>query len=250
MRIKTIYFLCFLIPHCAFFAQAQNKNNNIQKIIKVLIIDTGVSKHDLLNEFLVISPLLRDHNDEKKHGTHVAGIVLYGNHTNPEKVCKEVKIYSCKYIGTDVPFDTLTASNKCFEKAIESKFDFIVYASSGDIENKKERSLINKIARSGTKIIAAVGNHGLNILENPVYPAIYKFLDFLENVIPVANLSKAGNKSLTSNWAPGIIYDYGENIYSTFPDNKMGFLSGSSQAAAMYAHRLVKMKCANLHIKQ
>ena len=72
--------------------------NLLAKPIVVMIIDTGVSYHKDLIPFL---PPKNDtdpnYKDMHGHGTHIAGVVAYGDHSDsPKKTCANLQIISCK----------------------------------------------------------------------------------------------------------------------------------------------------------
>ncbi len=207
--------------------------------IKVMVIDTGVTPTIYTRKFIAESPTTDDYHDINSHGTHIAGIIINGNlEKDSVIVCNNVKLYSCKYYYPNEKYE-LDETIKCFNRAIKLKVDFINYSSTGPNPDINEKTVIQKASDLGIKIIAAAGNEGLDKLD---YPAGYD----IENLIAVGNMSYKGELSPYSNYVGGIVYDYGMNILSNDQYGLPLKMSGTSQAAAMYTHRLLLRKCSQI----
>lgn len=219
--IKLLFFL-FLISNLAL---AREK-------ISVLEIDTGIDRsHEEINSHLPKNPAnILDYEDFNGHGTHVAGLIL-------TETCPEVELESCSYFDVLSPKGSEDLYIECLKLAVKNHPDIVNISAGGEDPNPIEFDLIKKLSDMGTKIVVAAGNSGkdLSIDENNYYPAKYKIL----NLIPVGNL---GNK--TSNYGLlNEVWEYGTKIYSTLPNNKYGFMSGTSQSTAKKTNSLLLELC-------
>jgi len=216
------------------FAYAQKSCEDTS--IKVMVIDTGITPTKYTRKYIAESTVSENYHDVNGHGSHIAGIVIDGNlEKGSVPVCDNVKLYSCKYFypGEKVELDETI---KCFNKAIELKVDFINYSSTGPDPDPSEQAVIQKASDLGIIIIASAGNESKNRLG---YPAGYD----IENLIAVGNMNYKGEISPYSNYTGGIVYDYGTDILSNDQYGIPLKMSGTSQAAAMYTHRLLLKKC-------
>jgi len=206
--------------------------------IKVLTIDTGLDlSHDFINQHVKELPD-ENYKDEIGHGTFVAGMIL-------KDTCPEVEYISCRFLFTFKDSNEIRMERiyKCFERARTLKVDFINYSVSGKTPDEKEPLLIAKLSKR-TKVIAAAGNENLDLSKEEAYLASYN----LANVIIVGNLWYPFIKHPTSNYNyPGMVWELGTNIESTLPQNKTGYMTGTSMATAAHTNRLIKKKCKEIH---
>lgn len=211
------------------------------KDVRVLVIDSGVSvNHMFLLKYVEAGPY-EDTLDDIGHGTHVAGIIAGSG-------CPNLKIVSCKafFKGHAV----LNRVHDCLQKAIDNKFDIVNFSGGGESSDDEEYKLIKQISDKGTQINVAAGN---GIPENHkkgkslgspcfgYFPACYTNID---NLNAVGSKSVADNISWFSNY--GLIgekWEYGEDVYSTLPDNKYGRMSGTSMATAAFTMHMVQDMC-------
>jgi hypothetical protein len=143
---------------------------------KILIIDTGIDlSHDKVKNFKI--------NQEKKikivndHGTHLFCILTNNLNYN-------------KYLFTSINYKKQKIDD--IFKVIENKnFDFILFASNGEIYQKKERQLLNHIIKKNkdVKIVTSSGNKGLNLDINKRFPCSYN----LKQIICIGNYEKYSN---------------------------------------------------------
>lgn len=224
--------------------------------IWVMSIDTGVNSHLMLDHFLENDESI-DYQDSHGHGTHVAGLILYGPKLG-DRVCPNVRFFSCRYYDKGPFSDYVIEGNKCLQKAIDLNVDFINYSSSGVSFQMSEYKLYKKF--KGIAVVAA-GNDGYNIsVRQPAYPALYGIgfmitlangkklpIPKLNNVIPIASVYPDGGRMTSSNWAHGMIAEYGYNLKSTGLTNNYDYMSGTSQAAAVFTHKLLKARCNQLN---
>lgn len=241
--------------------------------IKVMVMDTGVdSRHPRLSKYIeqpnlasdfftkILDYLINNNipiqnkylglnmqntKDFNGHGTHVTGTILYGEMSPSDldgiPVCKQVKIIPCKYHGNNI--NELSASVACLRLAADLKVHFINYSGGGDKPSVLEFRAIKQLELMGTKIIAATGNDGRDLSKYPYYPASYN----VKNVIKVGSVDKDNNRLPTSNYGDGVVYEKGKNIYSTMPNGKYGYMTGTSMAAPMHLHKLLIDRCKELN---
>ena len=230
------------------------------KPIKVMVIDTGVSPHLLIKSYLpkgweqfpVDYPTNRPEVTADiaiHHGTNIAGIILFGNQDKPDAVaCENVVVYSCSfYDKSNTDEENVQKTANCLRRAIILNVDFVNYSAGGPGGNPIEEKLISILSANGTKIVVAAGNDAKPWDKTSYFPAQYTLKNYsLENLIPVGNIDYEGHRAVTSNYTGGIVYDYGTNIRSTVGMKSFDFMSGTSQAAAMYTHRLVLKRCMQI----
>lgn len=204
-------------------------------------IDTGVDlSHNSIRQHVnILNWPKRDYNDHIGHGTHIAGIILNG-------VCDNVELISCNYYDDFDENRNFNHSLECFKKAWLLGVDIINYSSSSEYTNIEEYKVLEHLKYNDTILVVAGGNGNLDLSKpwNRAYPAKYK----LPNMIIVGNLAYNGAKVKTSNYGlPGMVWEKGEDVLSTLPKKKFGFMGGTSQAAALYTNRWLKRKCQEVN---
>jgi len=197
--------------------------------VLVAVLDTGVARdHEDLEGRVVASinftssPVV---GDVYGHGTHIAGIIA-ANTNNGKGIAGIVP--TCQIMNVKVADDRGRTE-------VEAMADGILWAV------KNGASVINVSAEffepspdleeaieyawsHGALVIAAAGNQGNQL---PVYPAFY------ENCVAVAATRQDGSFAPLSNYGDWIdVAAPGFNIYSTLPNNRYGYESGTSFAAA------------------
>jgi len=248
--LSIIIIILLLLSHILANARAN-------KEIKVMVLDTGIGYNDLLRPYVQYKNS-DDYEDEVGHGTHVTGIIVYGNKMQKgsinlsDAICKNVKIYSCKYYSTK--WSEKSRGERiadCINFAKQNKFDYINYSGGGSSFLFHEYEAMKKYTDNGGIVVA--GNDRKNIEKNPYYPASYAFprknannqYEFkkIKNLIVVGNIQRNGDYGDTTSYARNIKWEVGTNIYSTYPNNGFETLTGTSQSTAAYLHRLLKEKC-------
>jgi subtilisin family serine protease len=116
--------------------------------------------------------------------------------------------------------------------AIDHGAQIINYSGGGPEPSEDEYLALKRAESKGILVVSAAGNEHQNtdMPENKYYPAAYR----LSNMISVAATDINNNLLSSSNWgklrvdvaAPG------ENIFSTLPGGRYGYMSGTSQATA------------------
>lgn len=174
-------------------------------------------------------------NDEHGHGTHVAGII--GAVTDLDAgvagVAQKVSIMPVKYYSDANPGSVnLRNTIRAINYAVDHGAKVINYSGGGPEFSEEEYLAIKKAEAKGVLFVAAAGNEHQNtdIAENFYYPAAYH----LSNVISVAAIDINNNLLPSSNWGATKVdvAAPGENIFSTLPNNRYGYMTGTSQATA------------------
>lgn len=205
--------------------------SNKKKII-VGVVDTGIdSKHPYLKNNIVAQyDFSGDKNvakgeDSHGHGTHVSGIV---KSVYPAVSIIAYKYYNPRHSGVE----SLDATLAALEKAIDMNVDIINYSGGGPESSVEELRILKKAEKKGILVVCAAGNESSNIdqHENAFYPASYG----LSNIISVT----AHNQDLqilgSSNYGKGSvdISAPGYRIRGPLPNDRSGYLTGTSQATA------------------
>jgi subtilisin family serine protease len=236
MKLKTTAF--HWMSGFLFLLMAAHGCNVQAKQIRVMEIDTGIGNHiDILH--YVEAGSFDDMNDLHGHGTHIAGIIASSN-------CPNLKIVSCKFYFKDSGI--VNRLTDCLERALKERIDIINFSGGGEGFIEEEYKLMEKIDAMGIKIVVAAGNGidktriGKN-LGSPCFgyfPACYR----LPNMVIVGNKTTENERVESSNYGiPGMVWEYGEDVMSTLPNNKYGTMTGTSQAAAIYTKHLVQKMC-------
>lgn len=169
-----------------------------------------------------------DDKDEDEHGTHIAGIIAAPiNGIGIEGVAPEVKVLPVKMMKGHE--GTTFSAIKAIEYA-QSMGAKIANCSWGNYYFSQ--FLYDCIKNSDMLFVCAVGNEGVNVVEDPCYPAMYN----LDNIVSVAACDRQGNITDYSNYGQGVtIAAPGELIHSTLPEGRYGTKSGTSMAAPLIA---------------
>jgi subtilisin family serine protease len=222
-----------------------------KKEIVVAVIDTGVDSEHPDLKMNIWEPnqksaqrrgygwnFVRDNSnpsDEHGHGTHVAGII--GALANPEAgvsgVAQNVSIMAVKYYS-ETASGAVNLSNtvKAIDYAVKNGARIINYSGGGPEFSEEEYLAIRRAELAGVLVVAAAGNEHQDTdqVENYYYPSAYR----LSNIISVAATDIHNRLIRSSNWGARRVdvAAPGENIYSTLPNGKYGYMTGTSQATA------------------
>lgn len=178
--------------------------------------------------------------NEDEHGTHVAGIIAaardgvgtagIASNTNVELMC--LKVLGGKE-GSGETVDIVKAIEYAEKQgAVICNMSFGI--NQTDIPfyyQDYDKAMKEAVEKSSMLFVTASGNEGSNNDTYGVYPSSYDF----DNIISVGNLRCDGTLSAYSNYgeisvdlaAPGMY------IYSTIPNEKYDYMSGTSMAAPM-----------------
>jgi thermitase len=173
--------------------------------------------------------------DDHGHGTHVAGIIgaVADSQSGVSGVAHHVSIMAVKYYSESNPGSVnLRNTVKAIEYAVENGARIINYSGGGPDFSEEEYLAIKKAEAKGVLFVAAAGNEHQDTdkVENYYYPSAYR----LSNIISVAATDINNNLLRSSNWGKSKVdvAAPGENIFSTLPGGRYGYMSGTSQATA------------------
>ncbi|OFZ21521.1 MAG: hypothetical protein A2202_08840 [Bdellovibrionales bacterium RIFOXYA1_FULL_36_14] len=206
------------LPHLGY--------THFKKDVTVAIIDSGIDiTHPYLRPNLILNNENKSLDDTLGHGTHVAGII--------KSVFPKVKILPIKYYDENATGkENLEKTIEAIQYAIKMKVDIINYSAGGDGASLRERQALEQAQEQGILVVVAAGNNGRNIdlAFNHYYPANYN----LSNILTVVNHNENIELSTLSNFGEksAHISAPGNRIKSTYPNNRSGYLSGTSQATA------------------
>ncbi len=173
--------------------------------------------------------------DDHGHGTHVAGII--GAMTDPQTgvsgVAHKVSIMAVKYYSESNPGSVnLRNTVRAINYAVDHGARIINYSGGGPDFSEDEYLAIKRAEAAGVLFVAAAGNEHQDTdrLENYYYPSAYR----LSNILSVAATDINNNLLRSSNWGRSKVdvAAPGENIFSTLPGGRYGYMSGTSQATA------------------
>ena len=176
-------------------------------------------------------------DDDNGHGTHVAGIIAAkNNNTGVVGIAYNVKIMPIKaamHNGTLNQADIARAVLYAYEMGAE-----VINMSFGG--TACSIAVQDALATAYTRcvLVASAGNSGKPNQESDSMPALPNYPAALTYVLGVMSVDENGVESSFTNWDTnafnGIEYELyapGENIMSTLPGDRYGFLSGTSMAA-------------------
>jgi thermitase len=201
---------------------------------RVAIIDTGIdlAHVEFLNKVKACASALAaigvvtngTCSDDNFHGTHVAGTVAAhtGNGVGVAGTAPDAELAICKALNSaGVGFVSDIAA--CINWSWKSAGAKIISMSLGSEEGTStEQRAVKDASAAGILVIAAAGN-GYD--STPNYPAYYP------EVMSVASFNQAGVISDFSTCNSDVeIAAPGEDIWSTFPENTYGVISGTSMA--------------------
>lgn len=213
------------------------------ELVRVGIIDTGLSSFSN-------APLCKDgHADFSKlyakmnkvpvdnagHGSHISDTI---NQRVKGKYCQVIIKFTDKGFSPSVNF------TNSLKHALGLHLDILNLSTTGFDKNEYEITLIHAIIDSGTIVVAAAGNEGLNMdLYTPLHNGrefgIYPAMDD-PRIIVVGSLNVFYNKAAYSNYGKFVtVWEMGTSIIAKGKDGKPLMLTGTSQATAIHTARLI-----------
>lgn len=173
--------------------------------------------------------------DTHGHGTHVAGIIGATAKANAGAagVAPHVSIMAIRYYSPHVSgAENLANTVKAIHYAIDNGAHVINYSGGGAEFSAAEKKAIERAKDKGILFVAAAGNEHRDTDKemNKYYPGAYG----LSNIISVAATDINNQLLPSSNWGLATVHVAapGENIFSTAPNGRYGYLTGTSQGTA------------------
>jgi thermitase len=199
-----------------------------EETVLVAILDTGIDRnHEDLKGKVVGEINFSDSstcNDLNGHGTFIAGIIAanINNGAGIAGIAPNARLLNVKIAddngycrGSDLAMGIVWAANygaKVINVSIELDFSF-----------PKLKQAVNYAWEKGAVILAATSNYSIE----PVYPAYY------ENCIAIAATDKYDQDDFSFEYGDWVdIAAPGTTVYSTLPNNRYAFESGTSFAVA------------------
>jgi thermitase len=220
------------------------KKIKARKKAKIAIIDTGVeANHQDLNANFISTRVEYD-EDPQGHGTHCAGIAaaVSNNKKGIASFAPSNEFVEITSIQVFSRTGGTTQRNiiRAIILAVDNGTDVISMSLGGPSNDAAQiayREAVEYASKKGAIIVAAAGNEDSDASKK--VPASVK------GVIAVAATDENNQKASFSNDVSQIkmaVAAPGVNIYSTLPDSKYGFMSGTSMATPYVAGLIGLMK--------
>jgi subtilisin family serine protease len=215
-----------------------------KKNIVVAVIDTGIDpNHEDLKDNLWHDPKTGEYGydflnnkpnpvDENGHGTHVAGIIASSNKTmhGASGVAPDVKIMAIKIFSkNNYYYNGVDNTIKAIKYAMDHGANIINYSACGEGQLYAESRIIEQAIKKGIIFVVAAGNDGKDI---ETYPSGYKSNQIISDGLITVAANNIRNQLIPiSNFGRNVdVSAPGENIFSTLPGNRYGYLTGTSQS--------------------
>lgn len=171
-------------------------------------------------------------DDTHGHGTHIAGIIGATDHNGRgiSGIAPNVSLMILKYYDPKDAASSLKNTVKAIDFAVSHGANIINYSGGGLDPSPAEKQALERAQRKGVLVVAAAGNERSNSDIRAYYPADYG----LPNIISITAIDKAKNILPSSNYGVKSVdlAAPGNDIFSTLPNGKYGYLTGTSQATA------------------
>ncbi len=202
--------------------------------VKVAVIDTGVDLNhkDLKDRILISKNFLKSLYKPEIHGTAVAGIISASiNGYGIEGVAPEsslIALRACRQIsnGESLGECYTTSISKALDYALINNVKIVNLSIGVSYKDKLISKMIELGSKKGILFIAPVGNNRWQ--KTPMFPASHP------DVIAVGGLcedhSPFPNKEVA---LKSDILVPSQNIFTTIPNNKFNFMSGTSMSSAI-----------------
>ena len=209
-------------------------DNSCHKI-RVAVIDSGLDLKDPRFTNYLCESGHKDFTGEGfkdffVHGTHVAGLIQQ-NAIDANYCFLIYKYYSIHVSGKQ----NLSREISSIKYAIKNGANVVNFSGGGAEFSEEEYDLIKN--HPNVTFVVAAGNEGQDTdkVGNEYYPGSY----WLDNIVIVGSTNHYGEKVQSSNWGNHIVWEVGDQVLSTLPNGKNGYLSGTSMATAVRTGKLV-----------
>lgn len=196
---------------------------NFTDEVVVGVVDTGIANdHEYLAGRIIPTGFnsidtTDDCYDDRGHGTHVAGIIVANTLDN-------VKIKPYKALNKNGQGTSMQVYLG-IQAAVEDGCDVINLSLSIRGVNELLQEAVTNAFNNGIVTVAASGNKGVDLATIPYSPACF------DEVVTVGSCGNSHYPSTFSNYGtPCEVFAPGENIISTYLDNKYKSMSGTSMA--------------------
>ncbi len=192
--------------------------------VDIAVIDSGIEiNHDFLKGRVVDSGFdsinnSGSANDDRGHGTHVAGIIVANTLDN-------VTVHAYKGLNS-LGSGTAVQISLAIDAALEDGMDIINLSMSMKGTSETLYNAVKKAYDAGVCVVVAAGNAGVDLAANPYSPGGF------EEAISVMSCTTDKELAETSNY--GTPCDFaapGEQILSSYLNNTYKISSGTSMAA-------------------
>jgi len=188
--------------------------------------------------------------DGHGHGTHVAGIIgaVGNNDKGVSGVCWNAKIMPVKVLDDSGGGNESDVADGIIY-AVDNGAKVINLSLEANFSLPKIYSAIDYAEEQGVIVVVAAGNEGYNIDDQYIYPAAYS-KDF-DNLISVGNSNQDDKVGTRSNYGSILvdIFAPGEDIYSTWINNRYEYETGTSMATPFITGLIAHFLSVNLGIK-
>ncbi len=217
--------------------------------VKVAVIDTGLDvthpafSHNLAPEEEWYDFVDNDYLPQEEgyggvgygHGTAVAGVIV--------QVAPDVEILPIRVLDGNGYGDTDNVIIAIYH-AVAQQADIIQLSLGTNSFSQLLYEAIWYAKYMGVLVVASMGNEGM---QTPLYPAKFEQDYYLKNIYAVGSINENNEFSLFSNYFTNqrVFSSYGENIFSTYPNEKGIYATGTSFAAPIFSGTLALMLACN-----
>jgi len=178
------------------------------------------------------------------HGTHASGTIGATDTQSMVGVAPNVKLMTLRIFGNNGSMTDGSTIISAIKYAHDNGASIINMSFGGRGKSQSFLDIMNKY--NNMLFVSASGNNSTNNDTNPFYPANYE----AQNNISVASIDQDGSLSSYSNY--GIktvnVAAPGRQIHSTLPNNKLGYMSGTSMAAPHVSGVAALIKSSNIKL--
>ncbi|MFQ5008631.1 serine protease [Clostridioides difficile] len=218
------------------------------KNIVVGIIDTGCDiSHPLLKGKIIGGANFSDDSNGNKniyedfngHGTHVAGIIAASNYNNEVMgVAPDCKLLIAKALNKDGT-GTYQSIINAINFAVNNKVDIISMSLGGNKDDKNLKNAVMQAVKNNISVVCAAGNNGDGDSSTSEYSYPASYAEVIE--VGAINENYLVEKFSNSNTTIDLVAP-GRNIISTYMDNKLAIMSGTSMSAPYVSGSLALIK--------